>query len=442
MKKTVSLLLAIIFVLSMVFTGCSGDSKKKDEEKKSTNSTKSSTETKEKKTTETKTSSNDEAFTLKISTTGPTDDNIDIAEKIFKERYPNATIEYVVSPWDETRDKQLILVSMGDFPDIAKTGGWAQELYKEGIFENLTDKVKTWDIYDQLADGQKERMMYGDEICALNYNTNTILLLYNKDILKQLGVEIPKTFEDLEKIGQLLKEKGIKNESGNEVFATNVTTHPWEIGAWIWSNDGVFMDDKLTKTLIDTDESIAAHSYAQKFVKNGWAPLPDGTMDQMWLNGQLATYLTGEWTLPATFDAGVNVGVTTVPTGKNGKSITSTGGCDWAIFKDAANKDKAYEFLEIMYSDDFQVQADRGVTNLKIYDNAEKQKNWKESGILEAKMAQQKQLKTTKYQYMDGPYKYQDGRKIYIEALEKILIKLEDPKTVLEDAAKKINSNY
>ena len=386
--------------------------------------------------------SNQQAFTLRISTTGPTDDNIDIAERIFKEKYPNATIEYVVSPWDETREKQLILTSMGDIPDIAKTGGWAQEFYKDGVFENLTSEVKTWDIYNKLAPGQKERMLYGDEICALNFNTNTILMLYNKDILSALGVEAPKTFEDLEKLGKALNEKGMTNSSGKKIFATNVSTHPWEVGAWIWSNDGVFMDDKLSKTLIDTPESINAHAYAQSFVKNGYAPMPDGTMDQLWLNGQLATYFTGEWALPATFDAGIQVGVTTVPVGKGGKSITSTGGCDWAVFKGAKNKEMAYEFLKIMYSDEFQIQADRGVTDLNIYDNSEKQALWEKSGVLEAKKAQQQQLKHTKYQYMDGPYKYPQGRDIYIEALERMFINLEDPATVLTDAAKKINANY
>ena len=441
MKKVLVLIMAVSMIISML-AGCGNNEGKKttvaDETTPTTNTAEGTTET----DTDATSAANDEVFTLTISTTGPTDDNIDIAEKIFKEKYPNAKIEYVVSPWDDTREKQLVLVSMGEIPDIAKTGGWAQEFYGDGILDDLTSEVQSWDVYSKLSGGQKERMMYGDEICALNYNTNTILLFYNKDILTQLGAEVPKSFEDLEKIGQLIKEKSLVNSSGKKVFATNVSTHPWEIGAWIWSNDGTFMDEGLTKTLIDNVESINAHTYAQSFIKNEYAPVPDGTMDQMWLNGQLATYLTGEWTMPATLDAGINVGVTTVPTGANGKSITSTGGCDWAVFKDAKNKEKAYEFLEIMYSDEFQIQADRGVTNLEIYDNSEKQAKWSESGLLEVKMAQQKQLMTTKYQYMDGPYKYPEGRDIYIEALERMFINFEDPSTVLKDAADKINSNY
>lgn len=382
-----------------------------------------------------------EKFVLKISTSGKTDDNIDIAEKIFLKRYPNAKIEYIISPWSETREKQLILTAMNDIPDIAKTGGWAQEFYKEGILENLKPVIKQWDMYNKFTPGQLERMKYKEEICALNYNTNTFLLFYNKDILNSLGVDVPTTFKDLENIGKLIIEMDLKSSSGNSMFATTTTTHPWELGSWIWSNDGVFMNSDLSKTIIDSPESIKAHSYVQKFIENNWAPMPDGTMDQMWLNGQLATYFTGEWTLPATIDAGINVGVTTVPVGEGGKSITSTGGCDWAIFKDAANKDKAYEFLEIMYSEEFQIQADRGVTDLNIYNNSEKLKNWKASGVLEAKKAQQKQLETTKYQYMDGPYMYPEGRAVYIEALERMFFNSEDPATVLSAAAEEINSN-
>ncbi len=407
----------LIFIVSLVITGC----------------------TKEENSVE---KNGDEVFTLRISTSGATEDNIDLAEKIFLERYPKAKIEYIISPWSETREKQLVLMSMGDIPDIAKTGGWAQEFYQDGVLENLRPEVSTWDVFSQFTPGQLERMQFGEDISALNYNTNTILLLYNKRILNQLGVEPPKTFKDLEEIGRLIAEKQLKNDSGAKVFATTVTTHPWEIGAWIWSNGGEFMNEDLTKTLIDTPKSIEAHKYAQSFVKKGWAPMPDGTTDQMWLNGQIATYFTGEWTLPASFDAGIDVGVTTVPIGIGGQSITSTGGCDWAIFKESKNKDKAYEFLQIMYSEEFQIQADRGVTTLSTYDNPEKQSNWKEIGVLEAKIAQQKQLRTTKHNYMDGPYKYPEARDIYIEALERMFFNDENPEILLKDAASKINKNH
>lgn len=422
MKKKISLLLAGMMLMTTLFTGCAKD------------------EPVAQKASENPTTSEDTSFTLRISTTGETDDNIDIAEKMFMEKYPNAKIEYIISPWNETREKQLVLVSMDDIPDIAKTGGWAQEFYKAGILDDMSDHIKDWDIYSKFTEGQKQRMMYGDDTCSLNYNTNTILMFYNKDILEQVGADVPTSFEELEALGAKIKEAGLKNESGNDVFATNVTTHPWEVGAWIWSNDGEFMNSDISETVINSPESIQAHAYAQSFVMNGYAPIPDGTMDQMWLNNQLATYFTGEWSLPATLDAGVNVGVTTVPTGKGGKSVTSTGGCDWAVFKKGENKEKAYEFLEMMYSAQFQVQADRGVTNLEIYDNADKQDNWKESGVLDVKLVQKTQLETTRYQYMDGQYKFPEGRDIYIEALEKLFIQQGDATEILNDAAEKINA--
>ncbi|RHC51501.1 hypothetical protein DW841_09430 [Hungatella hathewayi] len=40
----------------------------------------------------------DEKFTLKISTTGETDDNLDLAMAMFKEQYPNVEYELITSP--------------------------------------------------------------------------------------------------------------------------------------------------------------------------------------------------------------------------------------------------------------------------------------------------------------------------------------------------------
>ena len=63
---------------------------------------------------------NTEAFTLRISTTGETDDGLDIAMRMFKEKYPNVEYEIITSPLDELRNKQLMLLSMDDIPDIGK----------------------------------------------------------------------------------------------------------------------------------------------------------------------------------------------------------------------------------------------------------------------------------------------------------------------------------
>jgi sn-glycerol 3-phosphate transport system substrate-binding protein len=383
---------------------------------------------------------NDESFTLRISTTGEKDDNLDLAMDMFKGKYPNAEFEIISSPWNATREKQITLMSMGDIPDICKTGGWAKEFYNDGLAMNLTDVIKDWGIYNRLTPGQLERMKFGDDICAVTYNTNTMYMFYNKKLLEKLGVEVPKTIADLETLGKKIKESGTKTEDGKNVYAANISTGSvWDISTWAFSLGADFMNKDYTKTLIDSPESIAAHTKMQEFVKNGWTPIPDGTSDQLWFNGQLATYITGEWTIPATLDAKIDAGYAPAPAGSTGLSVAPIGGCDWVITEQSKNKEKAIEFLKLMYSEEFQVKADRGVTDLSIYDNTEKQKLWEKDGVLESKKVQQEQLKTAKYIAFDGLYAFPDAQNIYKAAVERILVNQEDPKTTLENAANEIN---
>lgn len=383
----------------------------------------------------------DEKFTLKISTTGEKDDGLDIAMEMYKERYPNVEYEIISSPWSETREKQIMMLSMGDVPDIGKLGGWAQEFYADGLVKNLTEDIKDWEMYDKFTEGQLQRMSYGEDICALNFNTNTMFMFYNKDILSQLGVDVPTTFDDLKALGEKIVAEGTKTADGQKIYATNIpTNNPWELSSWVFSLGAEYMNEDFTQTLINSKESIEAHTLMQEFVKKEWAPVPDGTGDQLWLNGQIATYVTGEWNIPATLDAGINVGYTTMPTSGDYVSSGPIGGCDWAIFEGAEQPEKALEFLELMYSEAFQLRADRGVTDLAIYDNPEKQAVWKENGLLESKMVQQEQLKNAKYAFLDAPYNFPEGANVYNTAVQRILIKQEDVKAVLEDAATQINN--
>ena len=82
----------------------------------------------------------------------------------------------------------------------------------------------------------------------------------------------------------------------------------WGEGSWVWTLGGDYMNEDYTKCIIDSPESVAAHTKMQEFVKNGYAPVPDGTQNQLWLNGQLAVYCAGEWTQEASDDAGMDYG--------------------------------------------------------------------------------------------------------------------------------------
>ena len=53
-------------------------------------------------------------------------------------------------------------------------------------------------------------------------------------------------------------------------------------------------------------------------------------------------------------------------------------------------------------------------------------------------MTQKEQLKNTQYNFLEAPYIFADASTIYADALQRILVNLEDVQTVMDAAAKEI----
>jgi len=387
----------------------------------------------------------DEEFTLRISSTEPGEDRLDRAAEIFQEKYPNATIEFEVAPWgpggSELRDKQLVSIAAGADLDIGKMI-WAKEFYARGVLEDMTEIVQSWPLYEQYTEGQKERIMYDGKIVAPTRGNETVYMYYNKDIFEQAGItEPPQTLDEMVEVAKKIKEADLKTTSGNPVYTVNFEGGNWVTDYWLWAGGGEQMNDDYSKTLIDTPESIAAYKFMQEFVTNEWSPKPDGTYDQQWLNGQVAIWFCGDWNIEATVDAGINAGFAEMPYGPTDKNTVSIGGIEWGIFKSSQNKEKAIEFLEILFSDELAKETGLQFSNLDLWRDPEVQETWKEESQarFDSKMVQAEQLENSRYNFLEAPYVFPESSQIYNEALEKILVRGDDPETTMQEAARIIN---
>lgn len=386
---------------------------------------------------------NTKKFTLKIIASGNTDDGLDIATEMYKKKYPNADVQVITSTWgnggQDMRNKELLMLSSGETPDIGKMV-WGKEFFRAGVLEDITDQVKSWEIYNHLSDGQKDRMSLDGKIFGVTFGNNSVYMFYNKDILTKVGVtEAPKTLDELTAIAKKIKEAGLKTADGKPIYATSFEGGNWATDYWLWANGGQQMSDDFSKTLIDSPESIKAFQYMQDFVKNGYAPKIDNSYDQLWLNGQIAFWPCGDWDIPATNNAKINAGYAPMPKGSSGLSTTSIGGVEWGVFKQSKQKKEAEDFIQILVSKEFQVKFNRGVTDLTLYDEPQVQDNWKKDGTFEGRLAEKEQLKNTKYNFLEAPFIFPDASKIYNSALEKILVRGDDVEKTMKDAAEEIN---
>lgn len=386
----------------------------------------------------------EEAFTLRIVCSGEADDGIDIATELYKEMYPNATIEPITTTWgaggQDMREKELVLLQSGDTPDIGKMV-WMKEFAREGLLVDMTDYVKGLPIYENLTEGQLQRMTYDGNIYGMTFGNNSVFMFYNKDILEAAGWDNPPaTIDEVTQLAKDIKEKGLKTEDGKDIYLTAFEGGNWATDYWLWVNGGVQMNDDYTETMINSAESVAAYQWMQDMVKDGCVPKIDGTGNQLWLNGQAAIWMSGEWDCPATNDAGFNYGVATTPVGADGENPVSIGGVEWGVFEGSEHVQEALDFISIFVSDEFASRFGRGLTDLTQYDNPDFQELWKSEGIFEAKMAQREQLMNTKYNFLEAPFVFQEASGIYSDALEKILVRLDSVEDTMNAAAEQINA--
>ena len=385
----------------------------------------------------------DKEFTLQVVTSGQTDDGIDDAIEIYHEMYPNATVEKIESTWgdggQDMREKELLLINSGDTPDVMKMV-WSKEFAREGLIADITEEVEALPIYENLTEGQLERMTYDGKIYGLTFGSNSIYMFYNKDILEQAGWDAPPTtIDEVTQLGQDILDKGLKTEDGNNIYLTEFEGGNWDTDYWLWALGGQQMNEDYTECLIDSPESIAAYQYMQDLVKQGSVPKIDGNGTQLWLNGQVALYFGGDWDVPACNDAGLNYGVATCPVGPTGENPVSIGGVEWAVAEDSELKEEAVDFISIFVDKEFIVKSGRSVTDLSLYDDPDIQKSFEESGLTEAKAIQRQQLENTKYNFLEAPFVYPEGKTDYANALQRILVNLEDVETVMTETAETIN---
>jgi raffinose/stachyose/melibiose transport system substrate-binding protein len=139
--------------------------------------------------------------------------------KEFEAANPNVKLEWTVRDFGSYPAQIKLALSSDDGPDVAIGNlGWSLDgpLIKAGLFRPLDDYAKAygWDTrYPEVGLRQlkftDDGKTYGEgSIWGAPYAADVIGWFYNKDLLDQLGMEPPKTMDDLEAILAASKAAG------------------------------------------------------------------------------------------------------------------------------------------------------------------------------------------------------------------------------------------
>lgn len=279
----------------------------------------------------------------------------------FEAANPNINVEAVLVPYDQFRRKLLIALSGGTAPDLARVDIiWVPELADQGALANLDETWPDFAAYsEQFLPGPLSTNLYNGAHYGLPLDTNTRVLVYNKDMFAAAGItEAPKTMDDFtaacEKIKTLGDDKYCFADGG---------TYAWAVNPWIWSFGGDVTDPEITTATgyYNGGDTAAAYQFLKDGVDKGYIHpgILGGGVDAWgsFAQDQVAMVLEGPW-FPPLFGSQFpdkDYGMALLPAGPGG-SVSVVGGEDIVLFQQSENKDAAMTFMKYMLSEETQLK--------------------------------------------------------------------------------------
>ncbi|MFJ5550245.1 extracellular solute-binding protein [Streptomyces sp. NPDC093225] len=285
----------------------------------------------------------------------------------FTAKHPKVTVKYVNVPYGEAQNKIKNSFSSGsDAPDVIRADvGWVADFASLGYLDKVpADAAKKVDgefLAQAAASGKFEGTTY-----AVPQVIDTMGLFYNKKILKDAGVEVPKSLEELKKAAATIKSK-----TGKTGLYLRGDDSYWFLPL-IYGEGGDLVDAKNKTVTVDGPAGVKAFKAARDLVTSGAAitNATDGwnNMETAFKSGKVAMMVNGPWAVADAYagdefkDKG-NLGIAAVPAGSAGQGAPQ-GGHDLAVYAGSKNRDAAHAFVDYMTSQEVQVQTTKDLSLL------------------------------------------------------------------------------
>lgn len=266
------------------------------------------------------------------------------------------------------------LVSMGSLlpaslagkgPDVALSLG-ATDIANYA-FRNAAEDISKYDGFDEVSSWFNESALtplsFEGGVYGIPETQTYPVMFYRKDILSELGVDIPQTWDDVIRIIPVLQKKqlnfGLPTSSGTGTSLTAYAMLLFQNGGALYTEDGskslvnseISLETFAFLTMLYTDYDLdQVLDFANRF-RSGEIPI--GIVDYSLYN-QLSVFapeLEGIWE------------ITTVPGVKKGNGVidrsvpANVSAC--MLLSKSQNKDKAWEFMKWWCSNDIQVKFGR-----------------------------------------------------------------------------------
>ena len=284
-------------------------------------------------------------------------ENKDVLQQLvdkFNEAHEDVTIK-ITAPADAGTVLKTRMAK-NDMPDIVMMGGDNNytEVESAGMLVDLSDQDYISNIQDSYmqmvydVNKDKEEKAYG-----VPYATNASGVIYNVDKFEELGLEIPKTWDEFIDVLDQIKDAG---EQPLLMTYKDAWTSlcPWNSMAPDLQPDGFTDDRKEGKTTFagTHEEIVEKYLTLLDYAQDDFMGLTYDDGNKAFANGDAVMIINGNWAINQykNANADINVNMFALPASNDESKNYVTSGVDvlMGVCKDSANEDMAKEFVSFM----------------------------------------------------------------------------------------------
>ncbi|MCX4998650.1 extracellular solute-binding protein [Streptomyces longwoodensis] len=276
--------------------------------------------------------------------------------KEFEAANKDVKVKYVNVQFDQAQNKFDTAAGSKGAPDVLRSEvGWTPAFAKKGYFLPL-DGTEALADKDKFKSNLVEQAQYEGKTYGVPLVTDTLALVYNKQLFAKAGVQPPKTWDELKTAAATVKAK------------TGVDGYWGSTQAYYAQS---FLYGEGTDTVDAGAKKITVNSAAAKKGYGTWLSLfsgkglhkADTTADayahiqDAFVNGKVAAIIQGPWEITNFYKGSAfadknNLGIATVPAGSAGKAGAPTGGHNLSVYagSDSAHQKAALKFVNFMTS--------------------------------------------------------------------------------------------
>ncbi|WP_312096562.1 extracellular solute-binding protein [Niallia sp.] len=274
----------------------------------------------------------------------------------FEEENPTIDVEQASPPEPSTVLRTR--VSKSDIPDIIGVGGdmTYSDLANAGVFTDVTEDKNLENI--QPAYVQMLKDVSGlDEVYAFPYVANAVGVIYNKAIFSELGLAVPKTWDDFIAVAEKVKAAG--KIPFYHTYKDAWTTLPaFNALAANTQGDDFYSELNSGSILVKERYKEAAEKLVQltEYGHKNQQGVAYNDGNTAFANGESAMYLQGIWALPEIKKANpeIELGVFPFPVTNNPDETKVISGVDLILGVAATSKhpEEAMKFVEFLLKEE------------------------------------------------------------------------------------------